>query len=81
MDLTLYREFTRGHHCRPSPLSEWPVYRRLPSLRKKIGRRDFCELPSLIVFPLISLEGWGKPMIGCNVNSMTQEISGFVIGE
>ena len=29
----------------------------------------------------VSLECWGRPLIGCNVNAMTQIISGVVIGE
>ena len=29
----------------------------------------------------VSPECWGKPLIGCNVNAMTQIISGVVIGE
>ena len=29
----------------------------------------------------VSPECWGQPLIGCNVNVMTQLISGVVIGE
>ena len=29
----------------------------------------------------VSPECWGKALIGCNVNAMTQIISGVVIGE
>ena len=29
----------------------------------------------------VSPECWGKALIGCNVNTMTQIISGVVIGE
>ena len=29
----------------------------------------------------VSRECWGQPLIGCNVNAMTQIISGVAIGE
>ena len=38
-----------------------------------VNRRDNC-VP-------ISQQCWGQPPIGCNVNAMTQIISGVVIGE
>ena len=46
----------------------------------KIGRGDVCESPTIVVFPFPRNVG-ERPLIGCNVNAMTQIISGVVIGE
>ena len=45
----------------------------------KIGRGDVCESPTIIVFPFP--QNGGDSLIGCNVNAMTQIISGAAIGE
>ena len=50
-----------------------------PSLRKNRERRrlsiaDDNRVP-------VSPECWRQPLIGCNVNALTQIISGVVIGE
>ena len=55
------------------------MYRCPPSLKKNRERRrlwiaDDNRVP-------VSPECWGQPLIGCNVNAMTQIISGVVIGE
>ena len=54
------------------------VYRRPPSLRKNRERRRLCADDTRVP---VSPECWGQPLIGCNVNAMTQIISGVVIGE
>ena len=51
-----------------------PVYRRPPP-SGKTGRGDVYESAAIIVFP------FPRPLTGCNVNAMTQMISGVVIGE
>ena len=46
-----------------------------PSPQKKSGRKT--SVNPRPVYPVCK----GKPLIGCNVNTMTQVISGDVIGE
>ena len=55
------------------------MHRRPPSLRKNRERRRLLIAEENRV--PVSLECWGQPLIGCNVNAMTQIISGVVIGE
>ena len=52
-----------------------------PSLRKKSGEETTVNRRTVVNRVPVSPECWGKPLIGCNVNAMTQIISGVVIGE
>ena len=55
------------------------MYRGSFSLRKNRERRRLWIADDDCV--PVSPECWGQPLIGCNVNAMTQIISGVVIGE
>ena len=52
-----------------------------PSLRKKSGEETTVNRRTVVNRVPVSRECWGKPLTGCNVNAMTQIISGVVIGE
>ena len=52
-----------------------------PSLRKKSGEETTVNRRTVVNRVSVSPECWGKALIGCNVNAMTQIISGVVIGE
>ena len=52
-----------------------------PSLRKKSGEETTVNRRTVVNHVSVSPECWGKALIGCNVNTMTQIISGVVIGE
>ena len=52
-----------------------------PSLKKKSGEEMTVNRRTVVNRVPVSPECWGKPLIGCNVNAMTQIISGVVIDE
>ena len=52
-----------------------------PSLRKKSEEETTVNRRTVVNRVPVSQECWGKPLTGCNVNAMTQIISGVVIGE
>ena len=65
-----------NYQCRIACIQTAP-----PSLRKKSGEETTVNRLTVVNRVPVSPECWGKPLIGCNVNAMTQIISGVVIGE
>lgn len=63
------------------PLSSLACVQTCPLYQKKSGEETTVNRRTVVNRVPVSQECWGKPLTGCNVNAMTQIISGVVIGE